>query len=209
MSALLLFAGEDILTARCEDSEILGAKAELFRRAGVWEEVVRGMTDLTVKFDSLAMSGVEAEQRFRNLWDSPITARAASKEPLILDASFAEGDAPDRAMVAAALRVGIEALPAWLGQRSYRVTMMGFQPGFAYLEDVIASDLPTLPRLATPRQRVTAGSIGFLGGRACIYALDGPGGWPIIGRVREPLFRRDDPQRFLLEPGQVVAFRPL
>jgi KipI family sensor histidine kinase inhibitor len=209
MTALPLFAGEDILAARCEDSEVLSAKVELFRQAGVWDEVVRGMTDLTVKYDPLAMSDAEAEQHFRNLWDAPISAREVSKEPLILDASFAGDDAPDMELVAAALRVGIEALPAWLGLRSYRVTMMGFQPGFAYLEDVELKDLPTLPRLATPRQRVAAGSIGFLGERACIYALDGPGGWPIIGRVRDPLFRRDDPQRFLLEPGQIVRFRPL
>lgn len=209
MSMLPLFVGEDILTARCKDSEMLAAKAEHFRQASIWEEVVRGMTDLTVKYDPLAMSDAKAEQHFRNLWDAPIPAWEDSTEPLILDASFADGDAPDRQIVAAALGVSVEALPGWLGQRSYRVTMMGFQPGFAYLEDVEPKDLPTLPRLATPRQLVAAGSIGFLGGRACIYALDGPGGWPTIGRVREPLFRRDDPQRFLLEPGQIVRFRPL
>lgn len=209
MSVLPLFVGEDMLTAHCGDSERLGAKAEHFRQAGIWEEVVRGMADLTVKYDPLAMSGAEAEKHFQTLWNALPAVRATPKEPLILDASFVDEDAPDSAMIAAALGIGVEALPAWLGQRSYRVTMMGFQPGFAYLEDVVDSDLPTLSRLSTPRQRVVAGSIGFLGQRACIYALDGPGGWPIIGRVREPLFRHHDPQQFLLSPEQILRFRAI
>ena len=87
--------------------------------------------------------------------------------------------------------------------------MMGFQPGFAYLEDVDGADLPVISRLDTPRQSVPAGSIGFLGKRACIYALDGPGGWPIIGRVHEPLFRRDNSSPFLLSPGQALRFQAL
>ncbi len=207
MSELVLFAGEDYLTATCSDAEIIQAKVDIFLQSRLWEEVVRGMADLTVKYDPLAMSGAEAEQHFRNLWDAAMTAREISTEPLRLDASFSDGDAPDGQMVADALEIDRMVLPTWLAERSYRVTMMGFQPGFAYLEDMEPADLPTLSRLATPRQRVTAGSIGFLGGRACIYALDGPGGWPIIGRVREPLFRRDDPQPFLLKPGQILRFR--
>lgn len=207
MSKLVLFAGEDYLTAPCPDSGMIQAKVAVFLQSGIWEEVVRGMADLTIKYDPLAMSGPEAEQHFRNLWEAPLSADDVSAEPLCLDASFADGDAPDRRMVAEGLGIEIDALPTWLSGRSYRVTMMGFQPGFAYLEDLKPADLPTLHRLTTPRQRVAAGSIGFLGGRACIYALDGPGGWPIIGRVCEPLFRRDDSQPFLLEPGQILRFR--
>lgn len=207
MSELELFAGEDYLIAACSDVEIIQAKVDIFLRSRLWEEVVRGMADLTVKYDPLAMSGAEAEQHFRNLWNAALTTKSASAEPLMLDASFSDSDAPDRPMVAERLGIEVDALPTWLSQRSYHVTMMGFQPGFAYLEDLESADLPTLSRLAAPRQRVTAGSIGFLGARACIYALDGPGGWPIIGRVREPLFRRGDPQPFLLKPGQILRFR--
>ena len=115
--------------------------------------------------------------------------------------------APDAALVATSLGISPDELAAWLSQREYRITMMGFQPGFAYLEDLNDQDLPEIARLETPRQRVAAGSIGFLGGRACIYALDGPGGWPIIGRVSQKLFdgmNRDSP--FLLRPGQKLQF---
>jgi KipI family sensor histidine kinase inhibitor len=209
MTALVLFEGEDILTASCDENAMLQARAEFFRQSGLWEEVVQGMADLTVKYDPLAMTGEEADSHFRKLWDAPLPTGQKSDDVRVLDASFADNDAPDRVLVTDVLGITVEALPEWLSQRIYRVAMMGFQPGFAYLEDSETAGLPTLARLATPRQRVAAGSIGFLGGRACIYALDGPGGWPIVGRVHEPLFRRDHPRPFLLKPGQMLRFRPV
>lgn len=206
MSELAVFQSEDSLTARLGDAIDVHAIATAFRDSGYWEEVVPGMADLTVKYDPLTMAGEEAETRFRSIWERPLQADDLAIEPACLAAHFA--GAPDQEIIAPALGIDAIALPDWLCQRSYRVTMMGFQPGFAYLEDMEPSDLPDLPRLDTPRQRVAAGSIGFLGKRACIYSLDGPGGWPIVGRVSEPLFRRDDERPFLLEPGEIVRFRP-
>lgn len=208
MSGPETFIGEDILVARCTDSKLLAAKAEYLHQSGLWEEVVQGIADLTVKYDPLNMSDAEAEAHFRHAWDVPTFGGAPSAKVMVLQASFAEQDAPDRGMVADRIGVNEDGLAAWIAQRGYRISMMGFQPGFAYLEDKEPDKVPTLARLDTPRQRVAAGSIGFLGGRACIYALDGPGGWPIIGRVHEPLFRRDHAQPFLLKPGQMLRFLP-
>lgn len=164
------------------------------------------MADLTVKYDPAMLSAEEAEVRFCGLWDAPVPLDIGEAPSITLAASF--DHAPDREMVSAALGITADQLPNWLCNRSYRVTMMGFQPGFTYLVDMDGADLPALSRLDTPRQRVAAGSIGCLGKRACIYALDGPGGWPIVGRVGEPLFRRDNPQPFLLQPGQIVRLAP-
>ena len=208
MSGPEKFIGEDILVARCTDSKLLAAKAEYFRQSGLWEEVVQGIADLTVKYDPLNMSDAEAEAQFHHAWDVPTFVGAPSGEVMVLEASFGERDAPDRDVVADRIGVNADGLAAWIAQRGYRISMMGFQPGFAYLEDNEPDQVPTLARLDTPRQRVAAGSIGFLGGRACIYALDGPGGWPIIGRVHEPLFRRDHAEPFLLKPGQMLRFLP-
>ena len=208
MSGPEKFIGEDIVVARCTDSKLLAAKAEYFRQSGLWEEVVQGIADLTVKYDPLNMSDAEAEAHFRHAWDKPTFGSAPSGEAMVLEASFAEQDAPDREMVADRIGINADGLAAWIAQRGYHVSMMGFQPGFAYLEDEEPDQVPTLVRFDRPRQRVTAGSIGFLGGRACIYALDGPGGWPIIGRVHEPLFRRDCAEPFLLKPLQMLRFLP-
>jgi KipI family sensor histidine kinase inhibitor len=206
MSEPALFAGEDVLAANCPNSGIILAKAALFRQSGLWEEVVSGMTDLTVKYDPLTLSQAQAEQQFRALWATPVEDYVPKASPVTLAADFSADAAPDRDAITKTLGIAGNGLPAWLSARTYRVTMMGFQPGFAYLEDIGGADLPVISRLSSPRQSVPAGSIGFLGKRACIYALDGPGGWPIVGRVHEPLFRRDDPSPFLLSPGQGVRF---
>jgi KipI family sensor histidine kinase inhibitor len=86
----------------------------------------------------------------------------------------------------------------------YRVGMMGFTPGFAYLLG-LDHGLET-PRLTNPRTHVPAGSVGIAGGQTGIYPLDSPGGWQLIGRTDLVLF---DPSReapFLLSPGDEVRF---
>lgn len=208
MSDPKIFRGEDILVATCSDNLTLQAKAALFRQSGDWEEVVQGMRDLSVKFDPEHMSPERAQRKFDDLWAMQVSERAPSADLLKLEADFGDDVAPDKSAISARLGIATHGLGNWLASRRFRVTMMGFQPGFAYLEDVEPGGLPEIERLATPRQRVAAGSIGFLGNRACIYSLDGPGGWPIIGRVREPLLRCDEEIPFLLEPGQMIGFVP-
>jgi UPF0271 protein len=61
----------------------------------------------------------------------------------------------------------------------YRVQVIGFLPGFAYL-----GDLPEplrQPRLGSPRPRVPRGSVAVAGRHTAIYPLDSPGGWNLIG----------------------------
>lgn len=88
----------------------------------------------------------------------------------------------------------------------YRVAMLGFAPGFPYLLGL--DPRLAMPRLATPRQRVQAGSVGIGGAQAGIYPRSGPGGWRIIGRTDAVLFdpSRDPPS--LLAPGDRVRFVP-
>jgi KipI family sensor histidine kinase inhibitor len=88
----------------------------------------------------------------------------------------------------------------------YRVAMLGFAPGFPYLFGL--DPRIAMPRLATPRARVEAGSVGIGGTQAGIYPHAGPGGWRIIGRAEALLFdaARDPPS--LLGPGDRVRFVP-
>lgn len=80
----------------------------------------------------------------------------------------------------------------------YLVYALGFAPGFAYMGDV--PERLRLPRLDTPRQKVPAGSVAIANQQTAIYPRQSPGGWRIIGRVREL------PQ---LQPGDQVKFVPI
>jgi inhibitor of KinA len=78
----------------------------------------------------------------------------------------------------------------WHAAREYRVFMLGFLPGFAYLGPV--DSRLAMPRQATPRARVPAGSVAIAGGQTGVYPRESPGGWQIIGRTPLVLF---DPSR--------------
>jgi KipI family sensor histidine kinase inhibitor len=62
--------------------------------------------------------------------------------------------------------------------RIYRVYMLGFLPGFAYLGEV--DDVIAAPRRASPRQTVPAGSVGIAGRQTGVYPQVSPGGWQLI-----------------------------
>ena len=85
----------------------------------------------------------------------------------------------------------------------YRVYMLGFLPGFAYMGEV--DERIALPRKATP-QRVVAGGVGIAGRQTGIYPLSSPGGWQIIGRTPLKLFHRKNEHPVLFSPGDTVTF---
>jgi KipI family sensor histidine kinase inhibitor len=86
----------------------------------------------------------------------------------------------------------------------YRVFMVGFVPGFAYMGVVDASI--AAPRRATPRVRVPAGSVGIAGHQTAIYPADTPGGWQLIGRTSVRPFDASRRQPFLFKAGDAVRF---
>ncbi len=86
----------------------------------------------------------------------------------------------------------------------YRVYLIGFLPGFAYMGTIDARI--ATPRKATPRTLVPAGSVGIAGRQTGIYPFDSPGGWQLIGQTPLQMFnvRKDQPS--LLQPGDEVQF---
>jgi inhibitor of KinA len=89
----------------------------------------------------------------------------------------------------------------------YRVYMLGFAPGFAYL-----GGLPqriATPRRQVPRTNVPAGSVGIGGNQTGVYAIASPGGWQLIGRTPLRLFDAKRTPPALLAVGDRVRFRAI
>ncbi len=89
----------------------------------------------------------------------------------------------------------------------YRVAFLGFIAGFPYL-----SGLPqalALPRLATPRVRVPAGSVALAAGVCGIYPRTSPGGWRIVGKTEADVFNVARSPAALFAPGDRVRFHPV
>jgi inhibitor of KinA len=114
---------------------------------------------------------------------------------------------PDLPAVAAFGRCTEEEVVRLHAERVYRVFMLGFLPGFAYMGEVdrrIAA-----PRLDAPRAHVAAGSVGIAGRQTAVYPLDSPGGWQIIGRTNvEPFVARRE-QPFLFRSADRIQFVPV
>ena len=113
-------------------------------------------------------------------------------------------DGPDLADVARLTDRSVPDLVAALTAADLEVAFGGFAPGFAYLTG-LPDDLH-VPRRATPRTRVPAGSVGLAGPFAGAYPRASPGGWQLVGRTDAVLFdvERDPPA--LLVPGTRVRF---
>ncbi len=115
-------------------------------------------------------------------------------------------DGPDLAEVAERTGRSEAEVVALHAGPEYRVYLVGFVPGFPYL-GVLPDEL-ALPRRATPRVQVPAGSVAIAGRQTGIYPSPTPGGWHLIGRTDAPIWdaRRDPPA--LLAPGARVLFVP-
>jgi KipI family sensor histidine kinase inhibitor len=114
-------------------------------------------------------------------------------------------DGPDLAEVAELTSRSVPALVETLTSTEFTVAFAGFAPGFAYL-----TGLPPelhVPRRATPRTRVPAGSVGLAGPFAGAYPQASPGGWQLVGRTDAVLFDVDRNPPALLAPGARVRFR--
>jgi inhibitor of KinA len=86
----------------------------------------------------------------------------------------------------------------------YRVFMMGFLPGFAYMGGL--DTRISTPRKSTPRTKVPAGSVGIAGNQTGIYPSESPGGWQLIGQTTLKLYTPNAPSITLLKAGDLVKF---
>lgn len=89
----------------------------------------------------------------------------------------------------------------------YPVYMLGFTPGFPYLGGL--SEKVHTPRLATPRTKVPAGSVGIANNQTGIYPIESPGGWQLIGRSPLKLFDLNRPNPFYFKAGDFLRFMPI
>jgi inhibitor of KinA len=88
----------------------------------------------------------------------------------------------------------------------YKVCMVGFIPGFAYLGGL--NPALEVPRKATP-VKVSPGAVGIAGRQTGVYPLETPGGWQIIGRTPLRLFDAKRSQPSLLKANDMVKFEPI
>jgi inhibitor of KinA len=113
--------------------------------------------------------------------------------------------APDLAEVAKLTQLAPEEVVAFHAAAEYRVLMVGFAPGHAYMSGLDAK--LAVPRRASPRPVVAAGSVAIANDQTVVYPYAISGGWSIIGCTPLKVFdaERDEPSLFAA--GDRVKFR--
>lgn len=117
---------------------------------------------------------------------------------------FDDDSAPDLGDVARHAGLARNEVIEIFTARTYRVYMLGFLPGFAYMGEV--DERIAAPRRSTPRTKLARGSVGIAGRQTGIYPLESPGGWQIVGRTDVTMFDPSADPPVLLKAGDQVRF---
>lgn len=123
-----------------------------------------------------------------------------------LTVSLHDSVAPDLPLLLERAQSTGDAFAEALRHTRFTARFLGFRPGFAYLETVPKSW--QLPRRATPRRAVPAGSFAIAGAMAGFYPSESPGGWNLIGRTNAPLWDPTREQPNLISPGDRIEIEP-
>jgi inhibitor of KinA len=105
------------------------------------------------------------------------------------------------------LELPVKELVRLHAEASYLVYFIGFTPGLPYMAGM--PERIHLPRLETPRVKVPVGSVGIGGTQCCIYSVESPGGYWILGRTPLALYDPGAPEPILLRPGDRVTMRAI
>ena len=207
--AALLVRFEQRIDPAISARAIALASALRQRRMDGVRDVVEAYAAVTVhvdpaRADIAAVTEVVARLAGEASADDP--AGGASREHR-LPVCYGGTHGPDLAEVARFGRCAEDEVVARHHGAAYRVYMLGFQPGFAYLGSVDPSI--AAPRRRTPRVRVPARSVGIAGQQTGVYPAASPGGWQLIGRTPARLFNLDREDPFLLHAGDIVRFDPI
>jgi KipI family sensor histidine kinase inhibitor len=135
--------------------------------------------------------------------DPPVTHETILNIPVCYGSDYG----PDLADVAAYAGATTDDVIALHCGTTYRVYVVGFVPGFPYMASV--DPRLAIPRRATPRTRVPAGSVAIAAGQTGIYPGDTPGGWHLIGRTHVKPYDPSRAEPFLFKPGDSVRFHPI
>lgn len=200
----VLPVGEDALLVEvCSGEEAQALHAELLRRRKEGSLAVREIVPAarTVLLDGLAdPARSAAELTAAQLPPVPPRARRTVEIPV-------RYDGPDLAEVSARWGVPAREVARIHAATEFRVAFCGFAPGFGYLTGLPARY--DVPRRATPRTSVPAGSVALAGPYTGVYPRSSPGGWQVIGTTDAVLWDHTRVPAALLSPGTRVRFVPV
>jgi KipI family sensor histidine kinase inhibitor len=196
-TALLAVLGTRLDTAL--NTRAIGLASALRKRRDV-RQAVAGYATVTVHFDPDQTTSESLGAAIKRL----AAKRPKEAIPGRLHRIPVVYDGMDLADISDALQLSAQQIIALHTRPIYRVFLVGFVPGWAYLGP-LPEELE-LPRRTTPRTQVPAGSVAIAGPQTGIYPLPVPGGWHVIGRTSVKMFLPNSDPPCLFRAGDRVKF---
>ncbi len=205
-SALLIEFGKEI---NPETNRKITALVQLMREQHIEGivDVIPAFCSLLINYDPRVLSYEELKERMEHLLKMETKTEATRKRIFEIPVCYGGEYGPDIENIAEHAGLSIEEVIKIHSSKDYLIYMLGFLPGFTYLGGL--DERIHTPRLASPRLKIRAGSVGIGGSQTGIYPLDSPGGWQLMGMT--PV-RTYDPERqtpILVEAGDYIRFIPI
>jgi len=203
-SAITVTIGEGISEA-LSDKVVAEARAVADNQIPGVIDVVASYASVTVHYDPLRIGYADLKSRLLSI---DRTGSSTSNERSVTEHVIpVRYNGEDLEEVAQRTQLSTQAVIEIHSQRIYRVFVIGFVPGFAYLG--VLDPRLVLPRRESPRKRVPAGSVAIAEAQTGIYPTETPGGWHLIGTTHMRMFdpNRKDPALFAV--GDRVRFEPV
>lgn len=167
-------------------------------------EIIPTYRSIAIVFDPMAITRAEVIEAVERICDS---ARTIPDIPVrIIEIPVCYGGKYGEDMCTVSRHTGLsetEIVSRHSGV-DYLVYMLGFAPGFAYLGGM--DEKLATPRLASPRLRIEAGSVGIAGNQTGFYPIPSPGGWQIIGRTPLKLYDPAAQPPVFVKAGDYIRF---
>jgi inhibitor of KinA len=170
-------------------------------------EAVPGYSSVAIHYDATRLTYAEALAQAESMLNVRAASSNSTRSILDIPVCYDVTLAWDLVEVADRLNRSVDDVVRLHTAGIYRVQMIGFSPGFPYLSGL--SESLIVPRRATPRLKVPAGSVAIGGKQTGIYSIETPGGWNIMGRTPMSMFlpTNDPPSRLAM--GDRVRFVPI
>ncbi|MGB9839878.1 5-oxoprolinase subunit PxpB [Thermovenabulum sp.] len=175
------------------------------------EEKIKGIISLIptyrsllIKYEPLIIPYTEITAKIKNILSS--IDKASYKNAKVIEIPVVYGDefGPDLEFVASYNKLTPEEVIEIHTKPLYRIYMLGFTMGFAYLGGM--SEKIATPRLERPREKIPAGSVGIADKQTGIYPIESPGGWRLIGQTPVKIYDPKSEKPILLEAGNYLKF---
>ena len=182
--------------------------SEYLRQTIDWIEVIPAEESIGVKYNSLSIPSDNAKSIILNkLKQFRYQEEYCEKLSLSIPVYYSEEFGLDIKDIGVKHSFSIKEIADLHSSVTYKVKMIGFIPGFAYLGDLPKELI--MPRLSIPRINLLPGTVGISGNRTGVYTLGGPGGWRIIGRTPLRLFDPNKKNPFAIFAGMKIEFEPI